>query len=182
MTTSQIPLATARFIQFVELIGEFVKNPYRMMTLANSLVDLTNEIVRDAVDDALDSASHPFRSIEQQEQELQATYRALHAAEQREDDLLAEKRAEAPLADWERELLNPHEYYVDKALADHVVIAFLMGNRKIDAIIRLKDALGGIGLREAKNAVEDSRVIAVADAARAAMAAQRDHGYRVSIG
>lgn len=69
-------------------------------------------------------------------------------------------QTEAPLADWERELLTGqtnHDNLVNTALSSKVVMDFMREGKKINAIKELR-VVTGCSLKEGKNAVEDWRV------------------------
>lgn len=64
----------------------------------------------------------------------------------------------APAAAAPSTTYHGHESYVEVALNNPVVLGYLVASRKINAIKALRTATG-CGLRDAKDAVEDYRVV-----------------------
>jgi ribosomal protein L7/L12 len=140
MTNYSIPLATSPdYFDFAELVGEFIEPPRTMLRLTNSIVDKVNEIVAREVDEVLEDASHPFRSIiAQQEEELASVYGQLHAQQDKRDDL--------------------HEVLVNVCRNSPTVLGYVRESKKINAIKELR-RLTSASLRSTKEAVEDPRVV-----------------------
>lgn len=139
MTSYSIPAVTSPdYFDFAELVGAYVEDPRLLLILTNSVTDKVNEIVNREVDDALDSAGHPFQNIiREQEEELQSVYGQLNAQQDRRDDL--------------------HEVLVTVCLHSEVVGNHVRNGQKINAIKELR-RLTNASLRASKEAVEDSRV------------------------
>ncbi len=138
MTDYRIPLATRGLIEYVELVSPYFEDPTTMMRVVNGIVDLTNEVVDNAVNDALDNAESPFRRImDEQSAELASVYGELHAQREQRNDL--------------------HEVLVNVARQDAEVIRHLNESHKIYAIKRMRQ-MTNCDLKAAKEAVEDPRV------------------------
>lgn len=137
------------YFDFAELVAEFVSDQRTVLRLTNSIVDKTNEVVHREVFDALDDATHPFRSlIQEQEQELQSVYGSLHA-ERADNDSLRQQ-----LADKRDDL---HEVLVNVCRTSEVIVGFVAETKKINAIKELR-RLTNASLKASKEAVEDPRV------------------------
>jgi ribosomal protein L7/L12 len=128
--------------QFAQLVNQYVGDLNDMLLLTNSVTDLANECIEDAVDDCLDEAGHPFRNIiREQDEENQRLHVALAQQTDARNDL--------------------HQVLVNVARQDAQILTAMEGapqfRKKIEAIKRLR-AMTLCSLKAAKEAIEDPRV------------------------
>ena len=130
-----------------------------LLVLTNSVRNLMDEHAQALVDDALDSAESPFRRImDEQERELQSVYTSLHAERADNDALRSEVAALKAVSNgtWQRGQ-TATEKGIAFALNDAETLSLVQRERKIVAIKRVRASVG-IGLKEAKDAVESAAV------------------------
>lgn len=125
----------SRFRTLAFALRGIVSDTYDMLNAVDAVMALDTDLTQEAVREAVEAVEHPANILS------------------------PDKNARLVWTDsgtcrW----VFDHEYLVTKAKQSDEVLAFMRKNQKINAIKVLKESIPGLGLREAKEAVQDDRV------------------------
>lgn len=136
----------ADYFDFAALVGPYVKksrNSARdLLTLTNSIVDKTNDVVAREVDDALDVAESPFRRIMDEQTQQLRDAEAISMAQQRDIKYYKD---------------NLHNVLTHIASTDPIIIEMVNKGENYNAIKRLRN-ITNVTLKPAADAIKSDVV------------------------